>query len=200
MWPAAVKARESPRAVSMVVLSVGLIVLLLTFWLTWTASNRFVTLRDSTKTLVSEALESSILTPANQGGDYISEALYGQSLQLNATNVPVMTSQALDNSIPGSVAVVNNAQIVWTLPASYQAAAQITGPITINQIQTVTTPPYQVTLDGSSQYFSEPVLAAAVQIPVRAGNLFQLGVHFTINETVVIPLAGRQSPTQFHNY
>lgn len=94
----------------------------------------------------------------------------------------------------------NGGGFEWDLPASYAANAHIAGPVTVDDIQVDSSNPSTITLFNQRQTLHSPVLAAEVWIPVKVSLLGPLHWSSVIKEAIIIPLTGRQTPTQFKNY
>lgn len=113
----AIRRRQSPRGVALVLFSFGLIGLTLVSWGTYLGYTQLVDARESVNALVGDALDQAILLPQNQGGAYINEQLHGKNLQLDAGNVAPVAEQALQQSI-GSSTIQSCGQVSPACPFS----------------------------------------------------------------------------------
>lgn len=191
-----------PRAsaIATLLFAIEMVVVLLFVWAIANTFSAIVAGRRTVNLVLTAGLEQAALTSANAGGAYTNVGWNGQGITIDAGALPAALSQSLPAAIPGSSATVTSAGVVWTLPASTMAAWHVSGPIVITDLQATSGPDQSVTLNGQTTTYPLPVLAGIVQVPFQVVSGFGVTWSQTLQEPVVLPLAGRTGPNTIAPY
>ena len=179
--------RASPRGIAQVVLSLGLFVLMLALWGTWTGYTRVEQTRSTLQQIVTQGLAAGMVTPVTAGGGYQTEEYGGlHSPQLAIAGVVQYAARMAQGTVPGSHIVVGLTGYQWTLSAADQARWDLDGAIDVTGVQLTTQAPYQ--------------LQATVTAPVEVSLWGVATIPATLHLRLTIPVVGQQAPAQFQSY
>lgn len=179
--------RASQRGIAQVVLSLGLFVLMLALWGTWTGYTRVEQTRSTLQQVVTQGLAAGMVTPVTAGGGYQTEAYGGSQIpQLAIAGVVQDAAHMAQATVPGSQIVVGMTGYQWTLSPADQARWDLDGSIDVTGVQLTTQAPYQ--------------LQATVTAPVEISLWGVAMVPATMHMRLTIPVAGQQAPAQFQSY
>ncbi len=168
-------------------LSLGVFLLMLALWGTWTGYVRVEQTRSTIQQVVTHGLASGAVTPVSQGGGYETESYGGSQVPLlNIAGVVDQAAAIAQATVPHSQAVPSGTAYTWTLSAADQPRWDVAGPIQVQNIQLTTQAPYQ--------------LSATVSAPMRVSLWGVLTIPATLHLDVVVPIAGQQAPAQFQSY
>lgn len=168
-------------------LSLGVFLLMLALWGTWTGYVRVEQTRSTIQQVVTHGLAAGAITPVSQGGGYVTETYGGSQVpQLNLGGVIDSAATIAQDTVPQSQTVANDTGYTWTLSAADQPRWDVAGPIQVENVQLTSQAPYQ--------------LQATVTAPMRVSLWGVVTIPATLHLDVVVPIAGQQAPAQFQSY
>ena len=179
--------RNSEQGIAQVILSLGVVLLMLALWGTWTGYTRVEQTRSTLQQVVTQGLAMGMVTPVTAGGGYQTEAYGGSQIpQLDIAGVVQDAAHMAQSTVPGSHTVVGLTGYQWTLSASDQARWDLNGPVDVTGVQLTTQAPYQ--------------LQASVTAPVVVSLWGVATIPASMHLRLTIPVAGQQAPAQFQSY
>lgn len=179
--------RASEAGVAQTILSLGLFLLMLALWGSWTGYTRVEQTRTTIEQVVGTGLSSGLVTPVTAGGGYLSEPYgAGGPPQVQISGVVQYAAHVALATVPQSQVATNATGYTWSLSAADQARWDVAGPVVVSQVAIATQAPYALTAD--------------VTAPLRVSLWGIALIPATLRLTVAIPIAGQQAPAQFRSY
>ena len=178
--------RARDDGIAQTILSLGLLLIMLALWGTWTGYTRVAQTRTTIEQVVGSGLASGMVTPVTQGGGYLTEP-YGSSglPQVQVSGVVAYAAQAAQATVPHSQVSTSATGYTWTLSTADQQRWDLSGPIVVSAVG-VSTAPYALT--------------AQVSAPLTVSLWGVAAIPTTLHLAVLIPVAGQQSQAQFRSY
>lgn len=169
------------------ILSLGLFLLMLALWGSWTGYTRVEQTRTTIEQVVGTGLARGLVTPVTAGGGYMNEP-YGASgpPQVDIGGVVQFAAQAAVDTVPYSQAATTATSYTWALTAADQARWDLAGPVVVSQVAISPQAPYALT--------------AQITAPLRVSLWGVAAIPATLRLAVSIPIAGQQAPAQFRAY
>ena len=179
--------RASEGGVAQTILSLGLFLLMLALWGSWTGYTRVEQTRTTIEQVVGTGLSAGLVTPVTAGGGYMTEP-FGASgpPQVQISGVVQYAAQAAVDTVPQSQATTTATGYTWSLSAADQPRWDLAGPVVVSQVAVSAQSPYALT--------------ATVTAPLRVSLWGVALIPATLRLAVAIPIAGQQAPAQFRSY
>lgn len=182
-----IAGRASSHGFAQVILSLGVFLVLLALWGTWTGYVRVEQTRSTIQQVVTQGLASGMVLPVSQGGGYETESYGGSQVpQLNMTGVVAQAAHVARVTVPSSQTTAGNNGYTWTLSAADQPRWDLAGSIVVQNVTLSTQRPYRLT--------------ATVTAPMQVSLWGIATIPATLHLAIVVPVMGQKASRQFQSY